>query len=163
MDATQDYPHLSQLQGLAAVMAPAHAFEATHLIQFAAVCTHQHVLGVSRVVGEQIARKQIDLMTARRTGQRLDPQKVFYEHIAVAVMHAVGSIDIADRARQIRNELVRCDTILFKIDVFDFLADNPGRHWIDVESHHVAADPVRLDKRTSAAMNGSATTLPSKS
>ena len=46
--------------------------------------------------------------------------------------------------------------------MFDFLAHDPGRHGIDVEAEHVAADAVRLEQRRAAAHEGIGTRLARK-
>ena len=36
-----------------------------------------------------------------------------------------------------------------QVDMLDLLADDPGRHRVDVESVYVASDAIRLDERRS--------------
>jgi hypothetical protein len=141
-------------QASVAVSALAGSTEVGNLVELTAVGTDQNVLRVSRVIGNEVAGEEIDVLAASCTVEHLDPQEILHRHVGIAVERASGAIAGADVALQRRQQRVGCLAVDAKIKVLDLFADDPRRHRVDIESEHVAADAVSLQEGGAAAHEG---------
>ena len=119
------------------------------LVEVAACRADQDILRVAPVLGQQIAREQIDGRPAGFAVEHLDPEKGLHGHVRIAVARAGGPVVPIDLGAKRVDERTGGPLVDRQVDMFDLLADNPGRHRVDVESIHVASDAVRLKERRS--------------
>ena len=118
-----------------------------YLVEVTASRAYQNVFGVSRVLGEKVARKQVERRSAGRAIEHLDPEEGFHGYIGVAVQGAGCPVIRIDIRAQVVDEGVGGSSVGRYVEVLDLLADDPGRHRVDIEALHVASDPVCLDQR----------------
>ena len=100
---------------------------------------------------QKVARKQIDQPPAGFAIEHLDPEEGFHRYIGVAVEGTERPVILIKVGAQGVDESTGSLFISRNVKLLDFLADDPGRHRIDIEAEHVASDAVRLDQRRSAA------------
>ena len=120
-------------------------------VEIAACRTDEDAPRVSPIRRKQIPWKQIDRLFAGRTVDRLYPEERLYGYLCVAVARAGRTIVLPDLVVQRLDEGSCGPFIPRQVEMLDLLANDPGRHRIDVKSLHVATETVRFDQRGSAA------------
>ena len=124
-------------------------FAVLDLVEVAARGADQDILRVAPVLGEQVARKQIDGVPTGFAVEHLDPQKGLHGDVRVAVARAGGPVVPIDLGAERVDERPGGPLVDRQVDMLDLLADDPRRHRVDVEPIHVASDAIRLDERRS--------------
>ena len=109
------------------------------------------LLGCRRFAASRYPGNKIDRLFAGRTVDRLYPEERFYGYLCVAVARAGRTIVLPDLVVQRLDEGSCGPFIRRHVEMLDLLANDPGRHRIDVKSLHVATETVRFDQRGSAA------------
>ena len=109
---------------------------------------------MSDIPCNQIPGEQIDRRAALRTLQRLDPEERLDRYILIPIERTGGTIVTSDVFLQRLRHAPCLDLVCLQIDEFHLLADDPGRHRIDVESLDVAADAIGLDQGRSSPHEG---------
>jgi hypothetical protein len=117
------------------------------LRQFSASTADQYVLGVSAVFGQEVSRKQIDVVAAFAADLGFDPKEVFHRGCRGTAKKALSSVQVTYFRLKLRGDSLGCLSVLDKVDVFDLFPNNPVRHRIDVVAKHVTPKSVRLKKR----------------
>lgn len=106
---------------------------------------------MSATRGEQIPREQIDRLAAGRAVDRLHPQERLHGNLCVAVSRAGRAIVLPDLVVELLDER-SCGAVIRRyVEMLDLLANDPGRHRVDVEPVHVASEPIGFDQRRSSA------------
>ena len=131
--------------------AGAGAFPVLDLVEVAAAGAHQYVPGMPAILGEQVARKQVERRAARFAVEDLDPEEGFDGYVLVPVQRTASPIVAVDLGAKCDDEAVGGSPELRNVEVIDLFADDPGGHGIDVEAIDVAAHAVGLDQRCTAA------------
>ena len=103
------------------------------------------------VGGEQVAREEIERPPALPAIEELHPDEGLHRDIGVAVERTGGPVERTDVGAQRGEQIGRGAPVGVEINPFDLFPDDPGRHRVDVEPFHIAADAVRLDERGSPA------------
>ena len=117
---------------------------------------------MASILRQQVAGKQIDGRPAGFAIEHLDPQKRLHRHVRVPVARAGGPVVATDLGAQGVDERIGGLLVGREVDRLDLLADDPGRHRIDVEAIHVASDAIRLDERRPASHERVGDTQPGK-
>ena len=113
---------------------------------------------------EQIAGEEIERLPAALAVENLHPEERFHRNIGVAVERTGCSVVRIEFSPQGRDQTGGGVSVGRNVEVFDFFADNPGRHGIDVETLHIAANPICLDQAEfRPPMKGSAIRIPARS
>src|SRR5882724_1120473 len=84
----------------------------------------------------------------------LDPEEILNWDFVRSTFRALGSVKTADFSCKALRQRPSRFLIGVKIQMLDFLAHNPGGHWIDVKADHVAAYPIGFKERDAATHEG---------
>jgi hypothetical protein len=139
---------MSQIGG--AVAALAWIFPVGGFRELAARRADKDIFRVPGVGGKKISGKQVYLLSASTAFCDLYPKEIFDVRIITAANATTGTVEMAYLPFQLRPQQARGLHILRKIQVLNFLANNPVRHGIDVKPGHIAPEPVGLKDRCAA-------------
>ena len=120
------------------------------LVEIAASRTDQDILRMTPILGEKVAREEIEGHPAGFAVEQLDPQKGLHGYVGVAVAGAGCPVIFTDLCPQASDESRGCPFIGRNVKVLDLLADDPRRHRVYIEALHGASEAVRLDQRRPA-------------
>ena len=124
-----------------------------NFVEIATCRTDQNIPGVTPILGEKVAGKEVERPAAAFAVENLDPQKGLNRHVSVAIMRAGCSVESVDLVPERGNESVGGPCVCSQIKGLDLLADNPGRHWVDIYALHIASKAIGFDKWRAPAHN----------
>ena len=107
-----------------------------------------------RVIGQQIAGEQVNVVPARPARNRFDPEEIFDGNILVAKDRAIRPVEFPHLVLKRRHQLGCRLLVCRMVDMLDFLTDDPCRHRIDIEAQHVTSDAVCLNQGRATAHEG---------
>ena len=134
-----------------AASAPARSVDRIHLGQLATGMADEDIPRMPAILSEEIAGEQVDILSAAIAAQDLDPEEILHRHRIRAVNNATRGVEVSNLLLERRPQAGCRGAVGIEINVVELLADDPPRHRIDVETEDLAAQPVGLKDRSTAA------------
>lgn len=122
-----------------------------HLVELSARAADNHILGMPDVFSKQKPREQRDSRSACLAIDLLHPEPVFDGYISIPVQKTIGNIQELELLAQRTQQSGRGLGVSLQIQVFDFLAHNPGGHRVDVKALYIASDAICFNHWGAAA------------
>jgi len=121
-----------------------------NLVEIAARRAHHDIGCVPGVLGQYIARKEVEAFPSCRARPGLHPQEILNVGILSAGNGAARLVELADFVRKVIEQLTRLLPVSLEVDGIDLFVHDPRRHRIDIRPDDVAADPVGFEQWGSA-------------
>ncbi len=122
--------------------------------QLAAGGTNEHVFRMAGVSGEQITRKQIDIMLALAALCQLHPKEILDVGVFSSTVDTLRSVKVSQFLRQGLSYRISGVGVAIDIEMVDFLFHDPVGHRIDIKPNHIASEAICLEQRCATPHKG---------
>lgn len=115
-----------------------------------AMSAGEDICGMANVLGDQMAGKEIMILSTRSAAHRLDPKKIL--RLRQLAGFWTGRLkEVPDLLPQMSAQCHRRFGVCGEIKILNFLPHDPPRHWIDIGGRDRAPQAVRFDHRCPSA------------